>query len=96
VLLEVGGGFGGVELEAQRGEVHALVVEAILARGWWARGGRQFGRCARCAARRPSAERKRPVNAGFMARVKACPSGFGVEVGGSVWCEAPAGASRWR
>lgn len=32
MLLEVGGGFGWVELEAQRVEVHAQVVGAILAR----------------------------------------------------------------
>lgn len=42
VLFEVGGGFGRVELEAQRGEVHALVVGAILARAGAA------GACARC------------------------------------------------
>jgi hypothetical protein len=42
VLLEVGGGFRRIELEAQRVEVHALVVDAILARTGAASA------CARC------------------------------------------------
>jgi len=65
VFFEVGGGFVGVELEAQRGEVHALVVEAILARGLAAGGGGRFSRSALRAARRPSAERNRPTEASY-------------------------------
>jgi hypothetical protein len=42
VFFEVGGGFVGVELEAQGREVHALVAGAILARAGAASA------CARC------------------------------------------------
>jgi hypothetical protein len=42
VFFEVGGGFVGVELETQRGEVHALVAGANLTRAEAASA------CARC------------------------------------------------
>ena len=75
VLLEVASGFGWIELEAEAGICHALVVRDILARGL-AAGGRkaiQSFRAARCT---PAFGRAvRVCDPGFLARVNACPSG---------------------